>query len=204
MSAEETKQLILDVALSQFAQRGYSAVSIRSICKEVGIKESTVYYHFKNKQDILDSLVEEFEATADRMNKMLASGFKDVEVEKIEDYNFLQISRMYYNDFLNHERNFRFISMLMIEQRNSPALGELFGRLMFEQPIEIQTQYFALLIEWGYLKDLPARELAVAYQSIFYFCFCRQMAIKEPAQEAARELENHLSFFLEQYRKEKQ
>lgn len=200
MSAEETKQLILDVALRQFAQRGYSAVSIRSICKEVGIKESTVYYHFKNKQDILDSLVEEFEATADRMNQILASSFKEAEPEKIESNNFLQIGRTYYIDFLNHERNFRFISMLMIEQRNSPALGEVFGRLMFELPIKIQTQYFTLLIEWGYLKDLPSRELAVAYQSIFYFCFCRQISMREPVQKAVMELEKHLLFFLEQYK----
>jgi Transcriptional regulator len=203
LSAEETKQLILDAALRQFAQRGYSASSIRSICKEVGIKESTVYYHFKNKQDILDNLVAEFEAMAGRMNRMLASGFKDVERREIEDSSFLQIGRMYYTGFLNNERNFRFISMLIIEQRNSPALGVLFGRLMFEQPVEMQAGYFALLMEWGYLKDLPARELAVAYQSIFYFCFCRQMAMEMPVEEAVRELEKHLLFFLKQYKKEK-
>ena len=202
LSAEKTKQLILDVALRQFAQRGYSAVSIRNICKEVGIKESTVYYHFKNKQDILDSLVEEFQAMADRMNQMLASGFKDAELHKIEDNNFLQIGRMYYIDFLNNERIFQFVSILMIEQQNSPWLGELFGQLMFEQPIEMQTQYFTLLIEMEYLKDLHARELAVAYQSIFYFCFCRQIAMRTPAQQAVRGLEEHLLFFLKQYKKE--
>jgi AcrR family transcriptional regulator len=203
LSAEETRQLILDVALRQFAQRGYFAVSIRSICKDVGIKESTVYYHFKNKQDILDNLVEEFEAMADRMNQMLAFGFKDAGPGKIDDNNFLRIGRMYYTDFLNNKRNFQFICMLMIEQQNSPALGELFGRLMFERPIEMQTRYFALLVEWGYLKDLPARELAVIYQSIFYFCFCLQMAMRKQIQQAVQELERHLLFFLKQYKKEK-
>ena len=202
MSAEETKQLILDVALGQFAQRGYSAVSIRSICKEVGIKESTVYYHFKNKQDILDSLVEEFQTMAGRMNQMLASGFKDAALHKIEDNNFLQIGRMYYIDFLNNEKIFRFVSILIIEQQNSPELGALLGQLMFEQPIEMQTQYFARLIEMEYLKDLHAGEMAVAYQSIFYFCFCRQIAMRIPAQQAVRELEEHLLFFLKQYKKE--
>lgn len=202
MSAEETRQMILKVALNQFSQRGYSAVSIRSICKEVGIKESTVYYHFKNKQAILDSLVEEFEAMADRMNQMLALGFKDAKPEKIEDNNFLQIGKMYYTDFLNNKKNFQFISMLMIEQQNSPALGELFGKLMFERPIEMQAQYFALLIEWGYLKELPAGELAVIYQSIFYFCFCHQMAMRKPLQQAVQELEKRLLFFLKQYKKE--
>ena len=56
----DTKEKIMDVALHMFSERGYEAVSIRDICGEVGIKESTLYYHFKNKQDILDSLVAKF------------------------------------------------------------------------------------------------------------------------------------------------
>ena len=51
-----TKDRILETALSMFSEHGYDPVSIRDICGAVGIKESTVYYHFKNKQDILDSL----------------------------------------------------------------------------------------------------------------------------------------------------
>ena len=43
----ETKQKILDVALDLFSQNGFSAVSIRDICKVVDIKESSVYYHLK-------------------------------------------------------------------------------------------------------------------------------------------------------------
>ena len=55
-----TKEKIMDVALHMFSERGYEAVSIRDICGEVGIKESTLYYHFKNKMDILDSLIAKF------------------------------------------------------------------------------------------------------------------------------------------------
>lgn len=59
-----TKQKILDISLDLFAQNGFSAVSIRDICGRVGIRESSVYYHFKNKQAILDELLQHFEATA--------------------------------------------------------------------------------------------------------------------------------------------
>ena len=45
-----TKEKILDVSLSMFSTSGYEAVSIRDICRTVGIKESSIYYHFKNKQ----------------------------------------------------------------------------------------------------------------------------------------------------------
>ena len=54
----DTKQKILEVSLDLFSQKGFSAVSIRDICAQVKIKESSVYYHFKNKQAIFDELID--------------------------------------------------------------------------------------------------------------------------------------------------
>ena len=51
-----TREKILNVSLELFSQRGFSAVSIRDICKCVGIKESSVYYHFENKQNIFEAI----------------------------------------------------------------------------------------------------------------------------------------------------
>ena len=53
----DTKQRILDVSLELFSQNGFSAVSIRDICRQVQIKESSVYYYFKSKQAIFDELL---------------------------------------------------------------------------------------------------------------------------------------------------
>ena len=43
-----------------FLEKGYSALLIRDICKEIAIKESSVYYHFQNKQAIFDELLHRF------------------------------------------------------------------------------------------------------------------------------------------------
>ena len=67
----ETKETILKKALDMFAKSGYDSVSIRDIAKAVNIKESSIYYHFKNKQDILDSLVEKFESHMKELTDML-------------------------------------------------------------------------------------------------------------------------------------
>ena len=53
MAADSTKERILDISLQLFSQYGFSAVSIRDICGQVHIKESSVYYHFTNKRAIL-------------------------------------------------------------------------------------------------------------------------------------------------------
>ena len=41
-----------------FAKRGFSGVSVRDIASAVGVRESALYKHFKNKQDILDKISE--------------------------------------------------------------------------------------------------------------------------------------------------
>ena len=48
----DTKERIEEIALDLFSKCGYKAVSIRDICKELGFTESSIYYHFKNKQAI--------------------------------------------------------------------------------------------------------------------------------------------------------
>jgi len=53
----DTKQMILDTALDMFSRRGFSAVSVRDISYAVGVKESALYKHFKNKKAVFDSLI---------------------------------------------------------------------------------------------------------------------------------------------------
>lgn len=48
----DTKEKILFNALEMFSQTGYNTVSIRDIAEAMDIKESSIYYHFKNKQDV--------------------------------------------------------------------------------------------------------------------------------------------------------
>jgi AcrR family transcriptional regulator len=53
-----TRETIIREALNLFSVKGYDAVSLRDIASRVGIKESSLYNHFKNKQDLFDSIVE--------------------------------------------------------------------------------------------------------------------------------------------------
>ena len=43
-----TKERIFDVSVDLFSMYGYDGVSIRQIAYEVGIKESSIYNHYKN------------------------------------------------------------------------------------------------------------------------------------------------------------
>jgi len=44
---------ILDCAMRLFNERGYAATSLRDLAEATGISSSTLYHHYKNKQQIL-------------------------------------------------------------------------------------------------------------------------------------------------------
>lgn len=54
-----TRDQILKVALTLFADKGYDATSMREIAQEVAISKPALYYHFDSKEEILRTLVNE-------------------------------------------------------------------------------------------------------------------------------------------------
>lgn len=56
--AVERRNEILDVAESLFCTQGYDNTSTNDILAEIGIARGTLYYHFKNKEDILDAMID--------------------------------------------------------------------------------------------------------------------------------------------------
>jgi AcrR family transcriptional regulator len=61
---EKTKSKILAIAEKLFAEKGYDGTSIQDIARTAKVNKALIYYHFKNKQDIIDSL---FKQTLDEM-----------------------------------------------------------------------------------------------------------------------------------------
>lgn len=62
-----TREQIRAVALEMFAERGYDGTSLREIAEQLGVTKAAVYYHFKTKEDILVSLLEDFLAQVDEL-----------------------------------------------------------------------------------------------------------------------------------------
>lgn len=55
-----TKENIINSAIDLFSENGYTETSIRAIANRAGIKESSIYYHFNTKNDILNQITEEY------------------------------------------------------------------------------------------------------------------------------------------------
>jgi AcrR family transcriptional regulator len=73
-----TRERILEVSLRLFNDFGEPNVNTTLIAEEMNISPGNLYYHFKNKEDILNCIFQQFEREADRL---LAVGDRRPSVE---------------------------------------------------------------------------------------------------------------------------
>lgn len=62
---------ILDAAAKLFIERGTGGTSIQDIAESLGLTRTAVYYYFKKKEDILQSLTEEVTLSAERIASLV-------------------------------------------------------------------------------------------------------------------------------------
>lgn len=55
--AEETKDKIVRATLEIFCEKGYSRTTFDEIAKRIGLTKGAVYWHFRNKADILTEII---------------------------------------------------------------------------------------------------------------------------------------------------
>ncbi|WP_422105884.1 TetR/AcrR family transcriptional regulator [Winogradskyella sp.] len=73
--AETRKQEIIRIAARLFKEKGYSAVTMRDLASEMGIKAASLYNHIDSKQDILDDIIISLaEAFTEGMRRIQSSG----------------------------------------------------------------------------------------------------------------------------------
>lgn len=59
-SGTKTKERIASAALELFAEKGYSATSMKDIAAQVGIKVASIYSHYCAKEELLNTLLNEY------------------------------------------------------------------------------------------------------------------------------------------------
>lgn len=198
-----TKSRILEVSLNLFSQRGYSSVSIRDICGEVGIKESSVYSHFKNKKEIFEILCEKFTDTTYNISQNFTA--KMEEETKFTDEEFLSACQRYLNDYLIDDKINKFIRMLIIEQSTNPKAAALYHMVLFDKALAGQQAIFEWLIKIGFLRDSDVESMVIEYYAPIVFFFHRYLVAEtiteEIREEVNRKVIRHVQLFLAEYKR---
>jgi AcrR family transcriptional regulator len=69
MSRESKRLIILDAAAKVFAEKGFQYATMAEIAKGAGISTGLTYSYFKNKLDVLLSIIVDFLQTINQQNK---------------------------------------------------------------------------------------------------------------------------------------
>ncbi|MDR0897804.1 MAG: TetR/AcrR family transcriptional regulator [Oscillospiraceae bacterium] len=177
-----TTDHIAQVALDLFAQRGYHAVSIRDICKEVGIKESTVYYHYENKQAIWDALIGQMDQLIQAKTSSFDHAFEGI--DQVPEAAMCQVAASLLRDYFLQPFVHKILSMLAIERMADEKADQEYKRIAFELPLKQQEKVFEAMMRRGMIPQGDPRLLAREYHGIIFLTYQKNCvgALFTPAQ----------------------
>ena len=165
------KEEIMLIALKMFAERGFEAVSTSMIAGELGITKGALYRHFKNKQEIFDSIIqkmfEQDEKQADDNNVPAGTYADDAESYKktsLKDMCEFTVNQFTY--WTEDEFAAPFRRMITLEQYKNEEMNKLYQDVLASGPVNYSEDLFREMINNGQLNEAArkfgARNLAIS------------------------------------------
>ena len=203
MEKSNTREEILEAALDLFAVNGYEATSISQLADAVGIRKASLYSHFANKQDILDTVVETvLKGYADH-SIFVRADWDDSEFTKdktgmtAEDVAKLIQGQMRY--ILHDPHISKGRKLLMIEQFRNKELAGLQTKQNYEDVLHYFAGMMRFLIREGTLKDTDTEIMAAQFSSpiTVWINLCDREP--EKTEDAIRQIEAFSRHFIATY-----
>lgn len=157
MEKNNTRQQILDAALDLFSVQGYEAASISQIADAVGLRKASLYSHFENKQDILDSIIscatEQYESKS-LVAKPQTPGTPEQISEQIKE----QVRYLVHDPEMSRVRK-----LLVIEQFRNPEMAAILTRRNYTDVMAYNIASMEALIATGMLEDADPEIMAAEF-----------------------------------------
>ena len=197
MKMSATKQLIIDVALELFSVQGFEATSVGQIADAVGIRKSSLYSHFKSKEEILstllESLSEEYESNAPIANSGAAFSTEAI-IAQVQGQLL----------FLLHDAHISKVrKLLTIEQFRNPEISKMQTKRVYTDILEYNMQTVKALIDAAVLIDGDAEIMAaqLAFPISAWLALCDREPERE--REVMALVEKHIRQFFAVYGRNK-
>ncbi len=196
--AKDTKQRILEAALEMFSKNGYAGTNIRELTASLGLVKSSMYKHFKNKEDIWNTLLDELIIYYDER-----FGSPDRLPPIPDSLEELAAMTMRMADFTIHdEKVIKTRKLLMIEQFRDDRARKLASKHFLTGLKDMFTHVFADMMDKGLIRQDDPAMLAFAYtspiSSLIHLCDREP----EKTEEAIRQIEGFSRHFIKTYGKD--
>ena len=193
--AKDTKERILATALDMFSQNGYAGTNIRELTASLGLVKSSMYRHFKSKEEIWNTLLDEMIAYYD---ERFGSPEHLPPVPAALEELVAMTMRMV-NVTVHDEKIVKTRKLLMIEQFRDDRARDLATKHFLTGLRDMFTPVFQGMMDKGLIrKDDPAM-LAFAYtapiSALIHLCD------REPdrTEEAIQQIEAFSRHFVKVY-----
>jgi AcrR family transcriptional regulator len=193
---KSTKDLILKASMELFSEYGYKAASVRKIAAKVGIRESALYNHFINKEEIFKAVAATLFSTpispsqSDKSVAERAKGGKKFLFSFIVGYKLMTFDA-------KNERLFR---ILMIELLQNRTIRESFKSEFHNNNIKMLSEAFFVMMQDGLIRSGDPMLMANEFLSPLFYLRLHVTLLRidnEPTTALSTQFEKHLDFFWE-------
>lgn len=201
-----TKSKIVDEALTLFSQKGFKGTSVKNIADAVGIKDASLYKHFKSKQEILDTIVvtlrQRIEEMSDTLGLPSDSNIKQAVAvyATFDEDNLVAFSKKIFLFYLKDSFISRLWRMGMIEQFQNPEVYEVFRKFFIEDSITYQSALFSQLANAKVFMNADPQVMAMNFYTPIFFLLNKYTNALNKEDEALELLEKQVREFYRIYK----
>ncbi|HEX5188758.1 MAG TPA: helix-turn-helix domain-containing protein [Streptosporangiaceae bacterium] len=173
-SRTDTRARIQQIAVELFSEHGYEGTSLREIAEHLGVTKAALYYHFKSKEDIITSLVEDYQGQMDALigwarehpgnaetRREILSRYMRIVAERSQVFRMLHQNQAALNTMAATLRTLKNAPLALADQIAGPDAS-------LRERARAMMALGSISVGWMYLADqVPDRdELSVIVSSI--------------------------------------
>lgn len=199
----KTKEKILKHSLKLFSTKGYKATTVRDIAGSIGIKQSALYNHFKNKDAILETLISNLTSSA------IVTLFNNKETNEIHTQGkglLLSLGTTFKLIGFDN-KNEALIKLLMQEIFRNERIREIYNEHFYQENVKKLSGVFFSMMQDNMIKSSDPLLLANEFFAPLFF-YQMQVSLLKLDNKSTSALvsmfEKHVDFFWDNIKIEQQ
>lgn len=190
----KTKEKILKISLKLFSAKGYQATTVRDIAGAMGVKQSALYNHFKNKDKILETLVSELTSSA------IVQIFADKDPQELhkQGKTLLMSIATTFKLISFDGQNEALFKLLMQEIFKNERIREIYNEHFYQENVKKLSGIFFAMMQEDMIKSSDPLLLANEFFSPLFF-YQMQVSLlkldKKSTSSIVSLFEKHVDYF---------
>lgn len=187
-----TKLKILKESKKLFSELGYKGASVRKIASQVGIRESALYNHFKNKEEIFLDIAKDIFASPFSFSN------KSIEETALKGKPFLKKYAMQYKLLAFDKDNESMFRILLIELLQNKTLREQFMSEFHDKNVKILSTGFFIMMQNNLVRSADPMVMSYEFLSTLFYIRLQVTLLRFDSVSTntlSTQFEKHVDFF---------